>query len=76
MHRCRQGSVLAGGDAMYIPEGYGAIFPYMIVDRANDFVDFLRSAFNAREVGRTEFPAGRVANIEMQIGPVRSSRAG
>ncbi len=56
---------------MYIPEGYGTIFPHMIVSGANDFVDFLRSVFGATEVGRTEFPDGRVANIEMQIGTSR-----
>lgn len=56
---------------MYIPEGYGTIFLYMIVDRVNDFVEFLRSVFDAREVGRTEFPNGRVANVEMQIGTSR-----
>lgn len=56
---------------MYIPEGYGTIFPYMMVDGANDFVDFLKNVFDATEVGRTEFPNGRVANIEVQIGTSR-----
>lgn len=56
---------------MYIPEGYGTIFLYMIVDRVNDFVEFPRSLFGATEVGRKEFPNGRVANIEMQIGTSR-----
>ena len=56
---------------MYIPEGYGTIFPYMIVDGANAFIDFLKSVFDATEVGRTEFPNGRVANIEVQIGTSR-----
>jgi PhnB protein len=71
MHREIWGRVPAGGDAVYIPEGYGTIFPYMIVDHANEFVEFLRSVFNAREVARTELPDGRVANIEMQIGTSR-----
>jgi len=48
---------------MYIPEGYGTIFPDMIIDGANDFVDFLKSAFDAMEVGRTEFPNGRITAI-------------
>ncbi|MDH3576359.1 MAG: VOC family protein [Gammaproteobacteria bacterium] len=56
---------------MYIPEGFGTIFPYMIIDGANDFVDFLNNVFEAKEVGRTEFPNGRVANIEVQIGTSR-----
>jgi len=49
---------------VYVSEGYGTIFPYMIVDRVNEFVGSLRRVFNARGVGRTEFPDGRVANIE------------
>ncbi len=56
---------------MYIPEGYGTLFPYMIIDGANDFVDFLKNVFEATEVGRTEFPNGRIANIEVQIGTSR-----
>ena len=56
---------------MYIPEGYGTIFPYMIVDGANAFIGFLENVFDATEVGRTEFPNGRVANIEVQIGTSR-----
>ena len=56
---------------MYIPEGYGTIFPYMMIKGANDFVDFLRNVFEATEVGRTEFPDGRIANIEVQIGTSR-----
>lgn len=56
---------------MYIPDGFGTIFPYMIVSGANDFVDFLTSVFGATELGRTEFPNGRVANVEMQIGTSR-----
>jgi len=56
---------------MYIPEGYGTIFPYMIVDGANAFIDFLEDVFDATEVGRTEFPNGHVANIEVQIGTSR-----
>jgi len=56
---------------MYIPEGYGTIFPYMIVDGANAFIEFLKDAFDATEVGRTELSNGRVANIEVQIGTSR-----
>jgi len=53
---------------VYIPEGYGTVFPYMIVDDANGFVGFLKSVFAATEVGRTELPDGRVANVEVRIG--------
>jgi len=56
------------GKAMYIPEGYGTVFPYMIVDSPNDFVEFLKNVFGSTEVGRTELPDGRVANIRIRIG--------
>lgn len=53
---------------MYIPEGYGTVFPYMLVDNANAFAAFLANVFDATEVGRTEFPDGRVANLQVRIG--------
>lgn len=53
---------------MYIPNGYGTVFPYMIVNGANDFVSFLESAFDATVEGRTELPNGRVANVRVSIG--------
>ena len=63
-----QGRGIRGSGSVYIPEGYGTVFPYMIVDDANSFVDFLKNIFAANEVGRTEFPDGRVANVQVRIG--------
>ena len=53
---------------MYVPEGYGTVFPYMIVNGADDLSHFLSSAFGATEVGRTTLPNGRIANIRIRIG--------
>jgi PhnB protein len=53
---------------MYIPEGYGTVFPYMMVDDLERFVAFLKNAFDARELGRTVTPDGRVANCRLRIG--------
>ena len=53
---------------MYIPEGYGTVFPYFVVDDAARFVDFLKNAFDADEVGRTVAPNGRIANCRIRIG--------
>jgi PhnB protein len=53
---------------MYVPAGYGTVFPYMIVKGADDLARFLSDAFNAEEVGRTVLPSGRVANIRIRIG--------
>lgn len=40
----------------------------MIVDGANEFSEFLSKAFGADELGRTELPDGRIANIRIRIG--------
>jgi PhnB protein len=53
---------------MYIPPGYGTVFPYMIVSDMNRFVDFVKAVFDAKELGRTVRPDGRVANCRLRIG--------
>ena len=53
---------------MYIPEGYGTVFPYILVNDMNRFVDFLKAVFDAKELGRTVMPDGRVANCRLRIG--------
>ncbi len=53
---------------MYIPEGYGTVFPYIMVNDMNRFVDFLKAVFDAKELGRTVMPDGRVANCRLRIG--------
>ena len=53
---------------MYIPEGYGTVFPYIVVSDMNRFVDFLKTVFDAKELGRTVMPDGRIANCRLRIG--------
>jgi PhnB protein len=53
---------------MYIPEGYGTVFPYIVVNQAGKFIDFLKDTFDAEEIGRTTLPDGRVANSRVRIG--------
>jgi len=53
---------------MYVPEGYGTIFPYFLVGNAESFADFVKKVFDASEVGRTVLPNGRIANIRIRIG--------
>ena len=53
---------------MYIPEGYGTVFPYMIVDHADELTDFLVEVFGGKIEGKTVLPNGRVANIRVRIG--------
>ena len=53
---------------MYIPPGYGTVFPYMLIDRAAEFIEFLKCAFGAEELGRTVATEGRIANCRLRIG--------
>jgi PhnB protein len=53
---------------MYIPEGYGTVFPYLLVKDMTSFVDFVTTVFGAKELGRTVLPNGRIANCRMRIG--------
>jgi PhnB protein len=53
---------------MYIPEGYGTMFPYIMVNDIDRFVGFLKAVFDAKELGRTVTPDGRIANCRLRIG--------
>lgn len=53
---------------MHIPEGFGTMFPYLFVDRAAKYIEFLENALGAVELGRTAAPDGRVANSRVKIG--------
>ena len=53
---------------MYIPQGFGTMFPYIFVSEASDYIEFLKKAFHAVEVGRTTMPDGAVANARIRIG--------
>ncbi len=53
---------------MYIPKGFGTMFPYVFASQADKYIEFLKKAFDAVEVGRTTAPSGTVANSRMRIG--------
>ena len=53
---------------MYIPEGYGTVFPYMVVDGADRLVEFLTRVFDAELAGKTVLPDGRAANVRVRVG--------
>jgi PhnB protein len=53
---------------MYIPPGYGTVTPYYFVKGAEDFIEFLKQAFDAVEVLRSTRPDGQIANAEIRIG--------
>jgi len=52
-----------------IPEEYGAVTPYLIVDEgAADAIAFYRKAFGATEHTRLDGPNGQVMHAELRIG--------
>ena len=53
---------------MYIPDGFGTVFPYIFASDAAAYLTFLERAFGAEVVGRTEAPDGTVANARVRIG--------
>ena len=55
-------------DVQPIPDGYTAITPYLIVEGASGFIDFLVSAFGAVERLRMPMPEGGIGHAEVEIG--------
>jgi PhnB protein len=51
-----------------VPEGYHTVTPYLVVDGANDAIDFYRRAFGATERLRMPAPEGKIGHAEIQIG--------
>ena len=51
-----------------IPDGYTAITPYLIVENAAGFLDFLANAFGAVERLRIPMPQGAMGHAEVEIG--------
>ncbi len=50
-----------------IPDGYTAITPYIIVENAAGFIDFLANAFGAVERLRVPMPEGGIGHAEVEI---------
>jgi len=52
----------------YIPKGYTAVTPYLIVKGAAQAIDFYKKVFGATEVMRMNGPDGRIGHAELSIG--------
>lgn len=52
----------------YIPEGYNAITPYLIVRDCAAAIRFYQRVFGATEVGRISMPDGVIGHAELRIG--------
>jgi PhnB protein len=51
-----------------IPDGYGTVTPYLIVDGAADAISFYKKAFNASERMSFSMPDGKIGHAELEIG--------
>jgi PhnB protein len=51
-----------------IPDNYPQVMPYLIVDGANEAIEFYKSVLGASERMRLEGPDGRVGHAELGIG--------
>jgi uncharacterized glyoxalase superfamily protein PhnB len=51
-----------------IPEGYGTVTPYLIVEGATKLLDFAKEVFDAEETVHMEGPGGTVGHAEVRIG--------
>ena len=54
-------------DVKPIPDGYTAITPYLIVENAAGFIDFIAGAFGAVERLRVPMPQGGIGHAEVEI---------
>ena len=61
-----------------IPEGYHTVTPYLTVQGAAKLIEFLKQAFEAREIERMTQPDGTIRHAEVRIGDsvVMMSEAG
>jgi PhnB protein len=51
-----------------IPDGYHTITPYLTVQGVPKLIDFLKLAFEAREIERMAQPDGTIRHAELRIG--------
>ena len=61
-----------------LPEHYSPIMPYLVVKDADNFVDFIRTVFNAEEKLRVNTPDGSVMHAEYIVngGTIMLAEAG
>jgi PhnB protein len=51
-----------------IPEGYHTVTPYLIVNGAAELIEFMKRAFDAKEIMRHETPERGIMHADVQIG--------
>lgn len=54
-----------------IPDGYHSLTPFFTVPGVKRLLDFMKQAFDAKELHRMEGPGGMIVHAEVQIGDSR-----
>ncbi len=57
-----------GEGVSYIRAGFRTVSPYILVNGAAKFIEFLTEAFGATERGRVPVPGGKIMHAEVQLG--------
>ena len=50
-----------------VPEGYQAVIPYLVVDHAEQVIEFIKQTFHAQELMRMSRPDGTIGHTELRI---------
>jgi PhnB protein len=51
-----------------IPDGYHTVTPYLLVQGAEKFIDFVKKAFDAKETLLMSMPDGAIGHAEVRLG--------
>ncbi|MBI2838562.1 MAG: VOC family protein [Acidobacteria bacterium] len=51
-----------------IPEGFHTVTPYLLVENAAKVIDFMKQAFDGKEIERMTQPDGGIMHAEVKIG--------
>jgi PhnB protein len=51
----------------YKPQGYASVSVYIMANKAQRVIDFLKDTFDARQTRRTDLPDGSIMHAEVQI---------
>lgn len=51
----------------YKPQGYASVSAYVMADGAQRVIDFLKKAFDAKELRRYDSPSGSIMHAEVRI---------
>jgi PhnB protein len=52
---------------MRIPAGFAEVTPYIFVEGAERYAEFLKGAFDCEELGRSTAPDGSIANCQLRF---------